>query len=144
MKLYTIGFTKKDARTFFELLIKNNVKTVIDIRLNNHSQLAGFTKGKDLEYFLEAIAGIKYHYFIQAAPEESLLKSWQDKKITWSEYETTYKAMLVKRNILDRIDVKILDDGCLLCSEPTPEQCHRRLLAEYLKEKIPGLEIRHI
>jgi uncharacterized protein (DUF488 family) len=76
MKLFTIGFTKKDAKTFFGLLIKNNVKTVIDIRLNNHSQLAGFTKGNDLAYFLKSIAGIDYYYFIQAAPEESLLKEY--------------------------------------------------------------------
>ena len=76
MKLFTIGFTKKDAKTFFGLLIKNNVKTLIDIRLNNHSQLAGFSKGNDLDYFLKAIAGIDYFYFIQAAPEESLLKKW--------------------------------------------------------------------
>jgi len=144
MKLFTIGFTKKDAKTFFGLLIKNNVKTVIDIRLNNHSQLAGFTKGNDLSYFLEKIAGIGYVYFIQAAPEESLLKKWQKGAINWPEYETAYKEMLMKRNVIDKIDKKILDNGCLLCSEPTAEQCHRRLFAEYLKNKIPELEIVHI
>ena len=144
MKLFTIGFTKKDAKTFFGLLIKNNVKTVIDIRLNNHSQLAGFTKSNDLSYFLEKIAGIDYVYFIQAAPEDSLLKKWQKGEITWQEYETAYKEMLVKRNVIDKIDKKILENGCLLCSEPTADQCHRRLFAEYLKGKMPELEIEHI
>lgn len=144
MKLFTIGFTKKDAKTFFGLLIKNNVKTVIDIRLNNHSQLAGFTKGNDLAYFLEKIAGIGYVHCIQAAPEENLLKNWQKGAISWSQYETSYKDILVKRNIIDKIDKTILENGCLLCSEPTAEQCHRRLFAKYLQEKIPELEIVHI
>ncbi|MCX6698475.1 MAG: DUF488 domain-containing protein [Methanomicrobiales archaeon] len=144
MKLFTIGFTKKDAKTFFGLLIKNNVKILIDIRLNNHSQLAGFSKGNDLDYFLKAIAGIDYFYFIQAAPEESLLKKWQKGEISWPEYEGAYKEMLVKRNVIGKIDAKILENGCLLCSEPTAEQCHRRLLGEYLMDKVPGLEIVHI
>jgi uncharacterized protein (DUF488 family) len=144
MKLFTIGFTKKDAKTFFDLLINNHVKTVIDIRLNNHSQLAGFTKGNDLAYFLKAIAGIDYYYFIQAAPEKSLLKKWQNGEIIWQEYESTYKEMLEKRKVIEKIDSKILKNGCLLCSEPTAERCHRRLLGEYLMEKIQGLEIEHI
>lgn len=144
MKLYTIGFTKKDAKTFFGLLIKNNVKTVIDIRLNNHSQLAGFTKGNDLAYFLENTGNIGYHYLIQAAPEESLLKKWQKGEITWPEYEASYRQMLEKRNLIEKIDKRLLENGCLLCSESTAEQCHRRLFAEYLKERIPGLEIVHI
>jgi uncharacterized protein (DUF488 family) len=144
MKLFTIGFTKKDAKTFFGLLMKNNVKTIIDIRLNNHSQLAGFTKGNDLAYFLKAIAGIDYYYFIQAAPEESLLKKWQKGGSSWPEYEVAYKEMLVKRNVIGKIDLKILENGCLLCSEPTAEQCHRRLLGEYLRENVSGLEIVHI
>lgn len=144
MTLFTIGFTKKDAKTFFDLLIKNNVKTVIDIRLNNHSQLAGFTKGSDLAYFLKAIAGIDYFYFVQAAPEESLLKKWQKGEITWIEYETTYKEMLDKRNIFDKINKVLLENGCLLCSEPTPENCHRRLLAEYFQKKLQMIEIKHL
>jgi uncharacterized protein (DUF488 family) len=144
MKLFTIGFTKKDAKTFFGLLIKNNVKTVIDIRLNNHSQLAGFTKGNDLAYFLKSIAGIDYVYFTPAAPEESLLKRWQKGDLSWPDYEKAYDEMLAKRNILGKIDQKILENGCLLCSEPTAEQCHRRLFAEYLKGEIVGLEIVHI
>ncbi|MFA5295429.1 MAG: DUF488 domain-containing protein [Methanoregulaceae archaeon] len=144
MKLFTIGFTKKDARTFFGLLMKNDVRTIIDIRLNNHSQLAGFTKGNDVAYFLENIAGIAYVHFIQAAPEEILLKKWQKGEITWPHYEVAYREMLARRNIIDKIDKKMLDNGCLLCSEPTAEQCHRRLFAEYLKDNIPELEIVHI
>jgi len=144
MNLYTIGFTKKDARTFFGLLIDNEVRTVIDVRIHNQSQLAGFTKKDDLPYFLEKIAGIGYVHLIDAAPDESLMKNIHGKKITWQAFETTYQELLVKRKVFEKMDQKILDNGCLLCSEPTPEHCHRRLFAEYLKERIPDLEIVHL
>ena len=144
MKLYTIGFTKKDARTFFGLLIDNQVRTIIDVRIHNQSQLAGFTKKEDLPYFLEKIAGIGYVHLIEAAPEESLMKDLHSGKITWQAFETTYRDLLAIRKVFEKMDQKILDNGCLLCSEPTPEHCHRRLFAEYLKERIPDLEIVHL
>lgn len=144
MKLFTIGFTKKSAQQFFGLLVDNGVKTVFDVRLNNNSQLAGFTKGTDLPYFLDKIGGISYRHFVQAAPTKDLLQRWQKNEIKWPIYEKEYLDMLNKRKIIEKIDKTELDHGCLLCSEPTVENCHRRLLAEYLKEKIPDLEIIHL
>jgi len=144
MKLYTIGFTKKNSRQFFELLLKNQVKIVFDVRLNNNSQLAGFTKASDLPYFLEKIGNIRYVHWTKVAPTKELLDKWQKKEITWQEYEDQYQAMLEKRSILETCDIKQLDNGCLLCSEPTVEQCHRRLLADHLKKNIPDLEIIHL
>jgi uncharacterized protein (DUF488 family) len=144
LKLFTIGFTKKDARTFFGLLTDNHVRTVIDVRLHNQSQLAGFTKKEDLYYFLEKIAGISYVHLMEATPEESLMKNLHGKKITWQAFESAYRDLVLKRKVFEKMDRKIRDNGCLLCSEPTPEHCHRRLFAEYLKERIPDLEIVHL
>lgn len=144
MKLFTIGFTKKNASQFFELLMKNQVKTIIDVRLNNNSQLAGFTKVSDFPYFLKKIGNIQYVHWIKVAPEKELLKKWQKKEVTWEEYEDQYQTMLENRDIFNNCDLQQLDHGCLLCSEPTVEHCHRRLLAEYLKKSIPELEIVHL
>lgn len=144
MKLFTIGFTKKSAPQFFEMLIENGVETVFDVRLNNKSQLAGFTKGRDFPYFLEKIGDINYIHWIQAAPESELLKQWQKQEISWPEYEERYTGMLRKRRISDQFTPEQLDNGCLLCSEPTVEHCHRRLLAEYLKDQNQDIEIIHL
>lgn len=144
MILFTIGFTKKPAKQFFGLLIDNDVETLLDVRLNNNSQLSGFTKGSDLPYFLDKICGISYRHFVQAAPTKDLLRRWQKNEIKWPAYESEYLEMLNKRKIIDIINITDIDQGCLLCSEPTVEHCHRRLLAEYLKERIPGLEIVHL
>lgn len=144
MKIYTIGFTKKSAKKFFETLKANGVKIVFDVRLNNKSQLAGFTKGSDLEYFLKSIGNIDYIHFTNAAPNEELLKKWQKKELKWDDYTKEYNEMLNQRDIVGQIDKEMLDNACLLCSEPTPEQCHRRLLAEYLKQHIPDLVIIHL
>lgn len=144
MKIYTIGFTKKSAEKFFETLKANEVKIVFDVRRNNKSQLAGFTKGPDLEYFLKSIGDIDYIHFTNAAPNEELLKKWQKKELKWDDYTKEYNEMLNQRDIVGQIDKEMLDKACLLCSEPTPEQCHRRLLAEYLKQHIPDLVIIHL
>lgn len=144
MKLFTIGFTKKTAPQFFDLLIQNKVRTIYDVRLSNKSQLAGFTKESDLPYFLDKIAGITYIHWTAVATEKELLKQWRNKEISWPEYEKQYTAMLKKRGISDMYTPEQLDHGCLLCSEPTPEHCHRRLIAEHLKEKNPDIEIIHL
>jgi len=144
LKLYTIGFTKKSVEQFFRLLKKNNVKCVIDIRLNNKSQLAGFTKEEDLKYFLQAIAGIDYCHMLLFAPTDEILKKYRGKEISWDDYQKEYVNLLDSRNALNSFDHQILSDACLLCSEPTPEKCHRRLLAEYLSGKIKGIEIVHL
>ena len=144
MILYTIGFGKKTAQEFFTLLQKNEVRRVIDIRLNNVSQLAGYTKKADLAYFLRAIADIDYIHLPEFAPTKQLLDGYKGKKISWQEYETEYVRILEERASLHQLDSSVFDGACLLCSEPTSKQCHRRLLAEYLAEKINGLKVVHL
>lgn len=144
IKIFTMGFTKKNAEQFFSLLKKNGVRKLIDIRLNNHSQLAGFTKGEDLKYFLKEIAGIEYAHELDFAPTKELLKKYQEKKMTWSEYETEFKQILESRMINRKIDPTDYDQSCFLCSESTPEKCHRRLVAEYLESKLNEIELIHL
>lgn len=144
MTLYTVGFTKKTAQDFFEMLIVNNIKKLIDIRLNNKSQLAGFAKSVDLEYFLKKIVNIEYTHMPQFAPTKQLLKSYQKKEISWEEYQKQYKDILNKRNVLKSIDYSIFNNAVLLCSEVTADKCHRRLLAEYLSKNNNEIEIVHL
>ena len=138
--LYTIGFTKKSAEQFFNLLRDNNVKQLVDVRISNSSQLAGFAKGKDLEFFVKEICHIPYRHITDFAPSKELLDHWHKQEVTWEEYEKVYIQLLKERNVLQNYGVKSYDGSCFLCSEDTPEQCHRRLLAEYLqkhsKEKV--------
>lgn len=144
MKIYTIGFGQKTAENFFEKLKSNEIKKIIDIRLNNKSQLAGFTKKDDIIYFLKEILNIKYEYIPEFAPEKELLDDYRKKKINWAQYEINYFKLLKKRDILAKIKIADFNKACFLCSEPTSEKCHRRLLAEYLKEQYPETEIIHL
>jgi uncharacterized protein (DUF488 family) len=144
MTLYTIGSGQKTARDFFTLLRNNGVRLVIDIRLANTSQLAGFTKKADLEYFLGAVAGIEYRHMPEFAPTEELMTGYKTKKLSWSEYESEYARLLAERQALAGVSAGMFADACLLCSEPSAGKCHRRLLAEYLAARIPGLEIVHL
>ncbi|HEY3371642.1 MAG TPA: DUF488 domain-containing protein [Prolixibacteraceae bacterium] len=144
IKLFTIGFTEKSASTFFSLLRGAGVKKIIDTRLNNVSQLAGFAKGKDLEFFAKEIGDMGYEHNIHLAPTKELLSSYRDKAITWAQYEKEYISLLDARNIIHEIDFEKLNDSCLLCSEHKPEQCHRRLLAEYLQGENQEIEIIHL
>ena len=144
MTLYTIGFSGKSAEQFFALLTKNGVKRVLDVRLNNTNQLAGFTKRDDLRFFLSRVAGIDYVHLPQFAPSSELLKGYRSHLVTWYEYQGRYLALLVDRDALASLDPLILDGACLLCSEATPEHCHRRLLAEYLATNVPGVKIVHL
>lgn len=140
--IYTIGFTKKDARRFFELLKRAKVEKLIDIRINNSSQLAGFAKGTDLEYFCESILSCKYLHLTDLAPTKELLKSYSDKEISWNEYEKTFNKLLEARGIISKHNIRIFNNSCLLCSEDTPEHCHRRLVAEFLKKSHPEEDIK--
>jgi uncharacterized protein (DUF488 family) len=144
MKVFTIGFTKKSAEQFFDTLSRNGVTRLIDIRLNNKSQLAAFAKEDDLRYFLKKICAIEYRHIPQCAPSEELLKKYQKKEIDWTGYEKEYKALINKRNVVSLFNKDNLANSCFLCSEPTPEQCHRRLLVEYLKNHFSDIEIVHI
>lgn len=131
--LFTIGFTKKSAERFFTLIRDNGVKQLIDVRISNNSQLAGFAKGKDLEFFTKEICHIPYKHIIDFAPTKDLLDKWHKHEVSWPEYEIIYSGILKERNIIRHYGIKQFDKACFLCSEETPEQCHRRLLAEYFK-----------
>lgn len=133
MKIFTIGFTNKSAEKFFNLLTQNNVIKVIDIRLNNKSQLAGFTKGNDLKFFLKKICNIEYIYMPELAPTKDLLDDYKQKKITWKDYEVRFNKLLDNTDIHKLLGCIDLNNSCLLCSEDKPDQCHRRLVAEKIK-----------
>ncbi len=146
IKVYTIGFTKKTAKQFFSILSKNNIDTVVDIRLNNSSQLAGFSKYPDIEFFLEQICNIGYKHDLHFAPKDSTLTRYKKKQISWDEYEKEFAQTMLERNITEYIKANYSSEGsiCLLCSEPTPENCHRRLVANYFKEILNEVQIIHL
>lgn len=144
MTAYTIGFTRKNAQQFFTLLKRPGLKRVLDIRLNNVSQLAGFTKKDDLRYFLKEICSIEYVHLPVLAPTKEILDAYKKAKEDWSVYESKFKALMVQRNIETKVSRELVDGGCFLCSESTPEQCHRRLVVEYLQQQWGDLEIRHL
>lgn len=144
VKIYTIGFTKKNAEAFFELLRDNNVKEILDIRLNNASQLAGFAKGSDLEYFAKAILGIPYKHDLRFAPSKEIFDKNRAGKMSWSELTAEFEKLLAERNAKDIILKEYKDelDGiCLLCSEADAGHCHRSIIAGYIKNIIPEAEI---
>ena len=135
MKVFTIGFTQKTACQFFESLSSHCVDLLIDVRLNNKSQLAGFAKYPDLGYFLDKICKIEYIHDPMLAPTEHLLKNYRNKEISWSQYETAFEAIMNERNIDQYLQSTYANaqnkSVCLLCSEPTAEKCHRRLIADH-------------
>lgn len=145
MEVYTIGFTKRSAASFFGALRAKGIRRLIDVRLNNSSQLAGFTKQEDLRYFLRELCGADYLHEPMLAPTVEILNSYKKNGADWSEYERRFLALMDDR----RPDLK-LDRGLfqvptvLLCSEARPDHCHRRLVAEYLQRKWGGLEIIHL
>lgn len=142
--LYTIGFTKKSASEFFGLLRGAGVRRVLDVRLNRTSQLAGFAKEKDLQFFLEEVGGMDHIVVDSLAPTADLLDAYRSKSIDWSEYEKGYRALLIGRQVETLVSREVLDGGCLLCSEHTAEQCHRRVAAEYLADHFEGLDVQHL
>lgn len=145
MKIFTIGFTKKSAETFFTRLMNAGVKRLIDVRLNNVSQLAGFTKKDDLRYFTKAICNIDYIHLPELAPIAEILDPYKKAKNgDWQLYERQFLDLMRARHIERTTSPEILDGGCLLCSEEKPQHCHRRLVAEYLKEHWQDVEIEHI
>jgi len=144
VKLYTIGFTNKSARRFFDLLQKNGVTKIIDTRINNVSQLSGFAKGQDLEFFAESVANIDYRHELDFAPTKDMLERYRKKQISWDEYTDEYIALIKSRGVQNKVRPKDLDHACFLCSEHMPEKCHRRLLAEYLRDSYPEIQIIHL
>ena len=142
--LFTLGFAKKDAYTFFEMLRAAGVRKLIDVRLNNVSQLAGFTKRNDLRYFLERILGCEYQHRSDWAPTDAILDPYKKGTTTWDDYVRDFTDLMEQRQLGADVTPDELDHCCLLCSEPTPEQCHRRLVAERLRGLYPDLRIVHL
>lgn len=144
MKLFTIGFTKKSAEAFFTKLKLSGAKRVVDVRLNNVSQLAGFAKRNDLEFFLREICHMDYVHVPELAPTQDILDEYKKNKGDWAVYEQKFLELMRKREIEKRVDPAVIADGCLLCSEDKPHHCHRRLVAEYLKSHWSDVEVSHI
>ena len=146
MKIFTIGFTQKRAETFFEILRQNNVQRLVDIRLRPNGQLSGFAKKDDLPYFLAKLAnGCQYIHIPDLAPAKEILKDYRLDS-NWERYEIRFDALMDERRIPEILDRREFENmaSCLLCSEATPEQCHRRLVAERLRDHWPDVEIIHL
>lgn len=145
IELSTIGFTKTTAESFFEKLKSNKIKTLIDTRINNNSQLAGFSKKEDIKYFLKEICSANYIHKVDLAPTKELLDAYKSKKIPWTTYEQEFTKLIKNREIEKKIPTELLESSCLLCSEKEPHYCHRRLVAEYLKENLEiEIKIKHL
>lgn len=145
LTIYTIGFTKKSAERFFGILKAHGIRRVVDIRLSNSGQLAGFTKSDDLRYFLSEICGADYVHEPRLAPTKDLLTSFRDRQCTWDEYEQVFEGLMTDRRVADEVDRSLFaGPAALLCSEPTADQCHRRLVAEHLQRAWGQVEIVHL
>lgn len=145
-KITTIGFSKKSLKKFSKLLKDENVTCLLDTRLNNTSQLSGFAKKDDLRYILEEFLEIKYIHRIDLAPTQDILSDYKSKLITWDEYRKRYLDLLKSRKVEENLD-EIFQYGktvCLLCSEHKPHNCHRSILAEYIKKYRENVEITHL
>jgi uncharacterized protein (DUF488 family) len=144
MKIHTIGFTKKSAQKFFELLRNAGVKRVVDVRLNNVSQLAGFAKKEDLAYFLDRLGGMGYVHLPALAPTQEMLDEYKKNGGDWDAYARRFLELMRARRIEDSVPKEVISEGCLLCSEDKPHHCHRRLVAEYLRENWGDVAINHL
>jgi uncharacterized protein (DUF488 family) len=144
IKVFTVGYTQKSAEKFFKLLQSAGVKRVVDIRISNSSQLAGFAKKDDLKFFLKKVADIEYVHMVDLAPTKEILDDYKKKKIDWEEYERRFKELLEKRGAVEKLEPEFFDRACLLCGEPTAEQCHRRLVVERMKKVWGDVEIKHL
>ena len=145
MNVYTIGFTKKNAETFFGFIRSAGIRTLIDVRLNNSSQLAGFAKKDDLKFFLREICSAEYVHVPDFTPTKEILDPYRKGEMAWATYEDKFLDLMAKRNVERSVAPQLLDQGCLLCSEHEPHRCHRRLVVEYLN-KAGGLDltVRHL
>jgi uncharacterized protein (DUF488 family) len=132
MRLFTIGFTKKSAETFFETLRDAGVKRVVDVRLNNVSQLAGFTKRDDLAYFLREVGSIAYVHVPLLAPTQELIDAYRKEHLPYAEFAKRFEALLKQRKVETAPEARLHDGDCLLCSEEQASVCHRSVVASYL------------
>lgn len=145
MEVYSIGFTKKKAEQFFGTLKREGIRRLLDVRLNNVSQLAGFAKRDDLRYFLRAICNADYVHEPALAPTQEMLDEYKKHKGKWEDYESKFLALMSERKIEEKLDPAIFSvPTVFLCSELMPEHCHRRLVLEYLNSRWGNLSIRHL
>jgi uncharacterized protein (DUF488 family) len=145
MEIYSIGFTQKTAEWFFTRIKNAGIGRLLDVRLNNVSQLAGFAKRADLKYFLKQICGADYLHEPLLAPTQEMLDAYRGKAVSWEEYEAQFLALMAQRRIEHNLDRALFETPTvLLCSEPTAERCHRRLVLEYLREKWGDVSISHL
>ncbi|WP_057462165.1 DUF488 domain-containing protein [Pseudovibrio sp. POLY-S9] len=145
MTLTTIGFTKTTAENFFGRLQSAGVKKVIDVRLNNTSQLAGFAKSNDLAFFLEAIGGIGYEHEPLLAPDQDMFKAFKKEKGDWTIFKDCFMGLLSQRKVESKFKADMFESACLLCSEHLPHECHRSLVANYLNSRWGGaLKVTHL
>jgi uncharacterized protein (DUF488 family) len=145
VEIFTIGFTQKSAEQFFNLLKAHGIRQLIDIRLNNSGQLAGFTKHQDLRYFLREICAAEYRHEVSLSPTKDLLDGTRAGRYTWQEYESIFEQLMVERDIANRLDPNLFSvPTVLLCSEATADHCHRRLVAEHLQRAWGNVTITHL
>jgi uncharacterized protein (DUF488 family) len=144
MKISTIGFTKKNAEKFFGLIKNSGTRRVVDVRLNNVSQLAGFAKRDDLKFFLKEICDVEYVHLPDLAPTKLMLDDYKKAHKDWRRYEREFLDLMEKRKIESKIPQEVIAEGCLLCSEDKPHHCHRRLVAEYLSDHWGSVETKHL
>jgi uncharacterized protein (DUF488 family) len=144
VKVYTIGFTKKSAASFFTALKDSGARRLVDVRLNNVSQLAGFAKRADLEYFLREIVNMDYVAIRDLAPTQEMLDRYRKENVGWAVYEREFLALMRSRQVENTVSRELIADSVLLCSEEMPDRCHRRLVAEYLQVHWGDMEITHL
>jgi uncharacterized protein (DUF488 family) len=145
MMLYTIGFTQKSAERFFALLAEHDVEQIVDIRLKPGGQLSGFAKQDDLAWFLDRLNGASYVHLPELAPSAEIRDDYRQDH-DWERYVPRFEALMEERGIPESLDRTLFTARvtCLLCSEPTPERCHRRLVAERLARAWPDVEVVHL
>jgi len=144
IRIFTIGYAGRTAEEFFTILKQAGIQKVIDVRLYNTSQLAGFTKREDIKYFLRTIVGSDYIHLPMMAPTKELLNDYKKGLISWQQYETQFKEIITQRQIERHLIPQNMDMSCFLCSEAKADKCHRRLVAEYLAKHWQNVSIHHL
>lgn len=134
IETYTIGFTKKNAATFFGLIGSANITTLLDVRINNTSQLSGFAKKDDLAFFLKELCNVDYVHMPDLAPTKTMLSAYQKGETPWNAYADQFLNLMAQRQIENTLNHDLLNQGCLLCSEHKPHLCHRKLVVDYLNQ----------
>lgn len=145
MRVYTIGFTRRSAADFFSTLDQHGIKRVIDVRIHNASQLAGFTKRDDLAYFLQRILGAEYRHEPTLAPSEELLRAYRSRELDWDTYGARFRDLMAERRIQDQYNPDLfVPPTVLLCAEPNARECHRALILDYLNKYWGNIEPIHL